>query len=54
MSLIDKYILEYAEDFAFDCVDHLVTRIYDVEIYIDIFEYNDQHNYREKAYKNYL
>ena len=50
MNLIDKYIFEYAENFAFDCVDHLFNRIFDVEIDIDIFEYKDQHTHREKAH----
>ncbi len=49
MNLIDKYIPEYAEDFAFDCVDRLFKRIFDVEIDIEILEYKDQRNYREKA-----
>ncbi len=49
MSLIDKYILEYSGNAVFDFSKHISTRIFDVEIDIDVFEYNDQYTHREKA-----
>jgi len=50
MNSIHKHILEYAGAFVFDYVEHLSMRVFDVEIDIDIFEYKDQRNYREKAH----
>ncbi len=50
MNLIDKYILEYTENFVFNFVQHLSERIFDIEIDIDIFQYKDRRNYREKAH----
>ena len=50
MNLIDKHIFEYTKNFVFNFVEHLSERIFDVEIDIDIFEYKDQRNYREKAH----
>ncbi len=50
MNSIDKFILEYVEEFVFDYVEHLSMRVFDVEIEIDIFEYKDQCNHREKAH----
>ncbi|MBQ8447973.1 MAG: hypothetical protein IJX27_03460 [Clostridia bacterium] len=50
MDSIDKYILEYTEDFEFDFSEHVSTGIFGVEIEIDIFEYSDKYNYREKAH----
>lgn len=50
MNPIDKYILEYTNDFVFTFVEHLSKRIFDVEIDIDIFEYEDKHTHREKAH----
>ena len=50
MDSIDKYILEYTEDFEFYFSEHVSTGIFGVEIEIDIFEYRTQHSYREKAH----
>ena len=50
MDLIEKYILEYSEGFNFNFSKHLSQRVFDVEIDVDIFEYNDQYNCREKAH----
>ncbi len=50
MDLIDKYILEYSENFVFNFSEHISTNIFDVEIEIDIFEYSTQHSHREKAH----
>ena len=50
MGLTDKYTLEYSNNFVFDFSEHISKRIFDVEIDIDIFEYNDQYNHREKAH----
>ena len=49
MHLIDKYIFEYTQGFVFNHIKHLSERVYDVEIDIDVFEYRDQLNRREKA-----
>ena len=53
MNLIDTYILEYTESFVFNFVQYLSERIFDIEIDIDIFEYKDQCNYREKAHATF-
>ena len=50
MNFTDKCILEYCENFAFRYSEHISTRVFNVEIDIDIFEYKEQHNYREKAH----
>jgi len=50
MNLIDKYILEYSENFVFNFSEHISKNIFDVEIDIDVFEYRAQHSYREKAH----
>ncbi len=50
MELIDKYILEYSENFVFNFSEHISKNIFDVEIEIDIFEYSTQHSYMEKAH----
>lgn len=50
MDLIDKYILEYSEDFNFEFSRHISKRIFDVEIEIDVFEYSVKHSHREKAH----
>ena len=50
MNLTEKYISEYTKNFTFDFSEHISCRIFDVEIGIDVFEYNDYHNHREKAH----
>ena len=50
MDLTEKYMLEYFDGFDFVFSDHLSKRIFDVEIEIDIFEYNAQYSHREKAH----
>ena len=37
MDLIDKYILEYSENFVFNFSEHISKNIFDVEIEVDIF-----------------
>lgn len=49
MSLIEKYIRMYEEDFIFEYSTHISGKILDIEIEIDVYEYNDQYNHREKA-----
>ncbi len=50
MDLINQYIREYSEDFVFDFSEHISSRVFDVEIEIDVFEHNTQNAYREKAH----
>ena len=50
MDLINKYILDYSEDFVFDFSQHIEKRVFDTEIEIDIFEYSTQNSHREKAH----
>ena len=50
MSLTEKYILDYTEDFVFDFTTHISKRVFDVEIEIDVFEYTAQQSRREKAH----
>ena len=50
MNFTDKCILEYCENCAFRYSEHISTRVFNVEIDIDIFEHKEQHNYREKAH----
>ena len=50
MDLIDKYILEYSENFVFNFSEHISKNIFDVEIEVDIFEYSAQYSHREKAH----
>ncbi len=49
MNLIDKYISEYSEDFVFHHSEHISTRVFDVEINVEVFEYSDRSDRREKA-----
>lgn len=50
MDLTNKYILEYAKDFAFDHSEHISVGVFDVEIYVDVFEHHSKLNYRETAH----
>lgn len=50
MNPTDKYIREYCENFDFDFCEKISSRIFDVEAEIDVFEYRDERNYREKAH----
>ena len=50
MSIMNKYILEYSNGFAFELSEHVSKKVLNVEIEIDIFEYRDQCNHREKAH----
>lgn len=50
MNSTNKYILEYAKDFAFDHSGRISVGVFDVEIYVDVFEHHSKLNYRETAH----
>ena len=50
MDFTEKYIYEYVKGFEFDFYQHISKNILDVEIEVDVFEYNDQYNHRETAH----
>lgn len=50
MDRMNKYIREYAGNFVFEHTEHISTRISGIEIAMDIWEYHDSRNRREKAY----
>ena len=46
----DKYMLQYTGKFPFEYTEHISIRIFDVEIDVDVFEYDSEYVYREKAH----
>ena len=50
MRPVEKYVSEYIDGFDFTFSEHISKRVFDVEIEVDAFEYNDRHHRREKAH----
>ncbi len=46
----EKYINAYTNGFEFAFTEHISSRVFDVEIEVDVFEYSDKYNFREKAH----
>lgn len=49
VTVVNKYICAYSEGFSFEFVQHISREICGVSVEIDIWEYADAGNYREKA-----
>ena len=50
MDFLEQYVLDYSENFPFRYVESVSLKVLDVSIGLDIFEYEDKYNHREKAH----
>ena len=50
MVFLEQYVLDYSENFPFRYVESVSLEVLDVSIGLDIFEYEDKYNHREKAH----
>lgn len=48
--MINKYIAEYSEDFKYEFSESLTYEICGISVKVDVWEYNSNYNYREKAH----
>jgi len=49
MGLYEQYFEQYAEGFSFEPSRHITAQLFDIEIEIDVFEYNSPYAHREWA-----
>lgn len=50
MDSLEKYVLDYLGNYSFRYVESMSLHVWDVSIDLDIFEYEDKYNCREKAH----
>lgn len=48
--MINKYMAEYSEDFKYEFSESLMYEICGISVNVDVWEYNGDAGYREKAY----
>ena len=50
MDFLEQYVLDYSKNFPFRYVESVSLKVLDVSIDLEIFEYEDKYNHREKAH----
>ncbi len=53
MDFLEKYVLDYSENYPFRYVESMSFHVLDVSIDLDIFEYEDKYNHRARAHVSF-
>ena len=50
MDFLEQYVQNYSENYPFRYIESMSLKILDVSIGLDIFEYENKYNHRERAH----